>query len=188
MSEPIPDAPPLRIMALHALAYCERLFYLEEVEEIRIADHRVYAGRTLHEAEVPSDGGELQSLTLESAAWGLKGRLDYLRYRDGLLVPFEHKRGRSKGDEAWDSDRLQIIAYAAVLAEHVGRAILEGRIRYHANSKTVRVPIDAAALDELSRAIGRARALAASIDRPPVADNENLCAPLLPRPGVSAGG
>ena len=23
---------PLRIMALHALAYCERLFYLEEVE------------------------------------------------------------------------------------------------------------------------------------------------------------
>ena len=39
----------VRVMALHALVYCERLFYLEEVEEIRIADHRVYAGRTLHE-------------------------------------------------------------------------------------------------------------------------------------------
>ena len=25
--------PPVRVMALHALAYCERLFYLEEVEE-----------------------------------------------------------------------------------------------------------------------------------------------------------
>jgi len=36
-------------MALHALAYCERLFYLEEVGGIRIADEAVYAGRRLHE-------------------------------------------------------------------------------------------------------------------------------------------
>jgi len=32
---------PLRIMALHALGYCERLFYLEEVENLRVADERV---------------------------------------------------------------------------------------------------------------------------------------------------
>jgi CRISPR-associated protein Cas1 len=32
------DTIPLRIMALHALLYCERLFYLEEVEEIRLTD------------------------------------------------------------------------------------------------------------------------------------------------------
>src|SRR3989442_12659110 len=41
-------AQPLRIMSLHALAYCERLFYLEEVEEMRVADERIYAGRRLH--------------------------------------------------------------------------------------------------------------------------------------------
>ena len=35
-----------RVMALHAVAYCERLFYLEK---IRLADERVYAGRLLHE-------------------------------------------------------------------------------------------------------------------------------------------
>lgn len=40
-SNPSDDLPPLRIMALHALAYCQRLFYLEEVEEIRVADQRV---------------------------------------------------------------------------------------------------------------------------------------------------
>jgi hypothetical protein len=34
-------APLLRVSALHALAYCERLFYLEEVEEIRIPDAAV---------------------------------------------------------------------------------------------------------------------------------------------------
>jgi len=39
----------IRVMALHALAYCERLFYLEEVEEIHLADASVYAGRTVHE-------------------------------------------------------------------------------------------------------------------------------------------
>lgn len=38
MSTDALTAPTLRVMALHALAYCERLFYLEEVEEIRVAD------------------------------------------------------------------------------------------------------------------------------------------------------
>jgi len=41
-------AEPLRVMSLHALAYCERLFYREEVEEMRVADASVYAGRRLH--------------------------------------------------------------------------------------------------------------------------------------------
>ena len=36
----------LRVESLHALAYCERLFYLEEVENVRLADASVYAGRT----------------------------------------------------------------------------------------------------------------------------------------------
>lgn len=31
-------ASPLRVMAVHAPAYCQRLFYLEEVEELRVAD------------------------------------------------------------------------------------------------------------------------------------------------------
>jgi len=56
--------PLIRVMALHALAYCERLFYLEEVEEIRVADHRVYAGRTLHKGI--DEDGEWSSVALES--------------------------------------------------------------------------------------------------------------------------
>ena len=61
---------PLRIMALHALGYCERLFYLEEVENLRVADERVYAGRRLHvEIEREEDEGGWLTLTLESERW-----------------------------------------------------------------------------------------------------------------------
>jgi CRISPR-associated protein Cas1 len=52
MVEPL---PLIRVMAIHALGYCERLFYLEEVEEIRVADERIYAGRTLHETLAETD-------------------------------------------------------------------------------------------------------------------------------------
>lgn len=38
LSLPVLDShrPPVRVMALHALAYCTRLFYLEEVEELLV--------------------------------------------------------------------------------------------------------------------------------------------------------
>lgn len=77
------SADLIRVMALHALAYCERLFYLEEVEEIRIADASVYAGRTLHEElrQTEEEKGEWTSRMLSSPALGLTGKVDCLRRR-----------------------------------------------------------------------------------------------------------
>lgn len=43
------NEPLIRVMALHAVVYCSRLYYLEEVEEIRVADAAVWSGRRLHE-------------------------------------------------------------------------------------------------------------------------------------------
>ena len=233
-------AQPLRIMSLHALAYCERLFYLEEVEETRMADERVYAGRRLHveiekkedqrtrkgnvlaQSDIPRrkkrltptdktrkapweiepenvetakversdpdqsasdrarEEGEPLRLILESEKWGLTGKVDCIRRRDGLLIPYEHKRGRSARSannepEAWASDRLQVIAYAAMVAEHSRKEVTEGRIRYHSDNVMVRVPIDDVAYDDLKKAIVRARVLQSSVERPPVTDNERLC-------------
>src|SRR5436305_5744603 len=93
---PLLDAhePPVRVMALHALAYCPRLFYLEEVEEIRVADAAVYAGRQLHAALEVDEEGEAASVELTSAGLGLTGKVDCLRRRDGSYVPYEHKRGK----------------------------------------------------------------------------------------------
>ena len=171
----------LRVMSLHALAYCERLFYLEEVEEMRVADARVYAGRRLHVEIERDEEGDWHTLELESAALGLRGKVDCLRKRDGVLIPYEHKRGRSARSvegtpQAWGSDRIQITAYAALVAEHTGQMIPEARVRYHADNVTVRVPIDEQALADLRRAIDRAHELQATIERPPVATNERLCA------------
>lgn len=172
--------PPVRVMALHALAYCPRLFYLEEVEEIRVADAAVYAGRQLHAALEADEDGEAVSLELSSAALGLFGKVDCLRRRDGSYLPYEHKRGqpaRSPGQPpaAWPSDRLQIIAYALLIEEAFGQPIPEGRIRYHAANVTVRVPIDDAARADLRAAVAEARRLRASLERPPIAANDRLC-------------
>jgi CRISPR-associated protein Cas1 len=172
--------PPLRVMSLHALAYCPRLFYLEEVEEIRVADARVYAGRELHASLAADEDGERTQLELADTALGLVGKVDALRRRDGSLLPYEHKRGRSRRDgktpEAWPSDRLQVVAYAALIESATGETVAEGRVRYHADNVTVRVPVDEKARADLAGAVATARRLRESTERPPVAENERLCA------------
>lgn len=167
------DRPLTRVMALHALAYCERLFYLEEVEEIRVADANVYAGRRLH-VEL-ADDEELQTLELEDAELGLVGKMDAIRRRDGEIYPYEHKRGRSNNGEAWFSDRVQVGAYAMLLERSLETVIRQARIRYHRDHKTVIVNIDGALCNDVRRMIDRADELRSRIERPPITPNENLC-------------
>jgi CRISPR-associated protein Cas1 len=172
--------PAIRIEALHALAYCRRLFYFQEVERISVPHERVFAGRALHAALEADEEGEAVSLELASEAMGLIGKVDCVRRRDGSHLPYEHKRGKPARDkdnkpEAWPSDRLQLIAYAVLLEESTGQAIPEGRIRYHAANVTVRVPIDDRARQDLADAIAESRRLRESIERPPITDTPRLC-------------
>ncbi|MEQ8785542.1 MAG: type I-MYXAN CRISPR-associated endonuclease Cas1 [Pirellulaceae bacterium] len=169
-------------MALHALLYCERLFYLEEVEEIRVADGAVYAGRRLHDNVVPleDETPEYRSIELGSDDWGILGKADAVRRRDGKWVAYEHKRGRCRRDEnnrpaAWLSDRMQAIAYAVLIEEALGEPVLQSRVRYHADNVTAFVDINDQARQDLRSAVERARSLRRTTQRPPVAENENLC-------------
>src|ERR1700722_3319690 len=176
---PVVD-PPIRIMALHALLYCERLFYLEEVEEIRVANAAVYAGRELHESLAAEEGEAWESLELFSPEIGIFGKLDCLKRRDGQLVPYEHKRGRCRRADdntplAWDSDRVQAGAYAMLLEKTLNKPMAEARVHYHADNVTVRLPIDDSMRAEVTAAIARARELRASLERPPITENEKLC-------------
>lgn len=173
--------PPIRVMALHALAYCERLFYLEEVEEIRVADASIYAGRVLHQEmkDVEEKHTEWSTYQLSSELLGLAGKADSLRYRDGSLVPYEHKRGRPKreGDAvtAWPSDALQVCAYGMLIEEKTGKHIKECRVRYHAENITVRVPLNDESRNAVLNAVARARYLRNSTIRPAITNNDRLC-------------
>lgn len=169
------DEPFLRVMALHALAYCERLFYLEEVEEIRVADANVYSGRRLHDQI--DKGPDIYTVELASERLGIRGKVDAARREDGRLVVTEHKKGRSKkGVEAWPSDRLQVLAYALLLSEHRGEPVPEAVIRYHADRKTIRISVDKKEAEALvGAAVQRARDLRAQLQRPPVSVPERQC-------------
>src|SRR5262245_17067993 len=124
--------------------------------------------------------GTWQKAQLESEALGIRGAVDLLRRRDGRLIPYEHKRGRSGGKgkarEAWRTDRIQVGAYAMLVEEAYGQAIGEARVRYHADGVSVLVLVDDALRAEVRRTIDRARELCSTTFRPPITDNERLCA------------
>ena len=172
--------PTIRVCALHALAYCPRLFYLEEVEELYTQDAAVFAGRRLHAELEKQEDEDWEELFLESETLGLRGRVDALRTRDGQTIPYEHKRGRCYRDannqpQAWESDRIQILAYACLLEAALGIPIIEGRIRYHTDNVLVHVPLDDSGRATVRTTIEQARQLRASTERPPVTTNERLC-------------
>jgi CRISPR-associated protein Cas1 len=172
--------PPIRVMALHALAYCERLFYLEEVEEIRVANAAVYAGRAEHErlraGEPPPDA---RTFDLSSDRLGLVGRVDAVRRHDGVWVPLEIKRGRARREGstpvAWPTDALQAGAYAMLLEEALGAPVPEAHIRYLADDVTVVVPVTDALRTAVHEAVRRGQELRRRLERPPVTTNDRLC-------------
>lgn len=178
LAESIQDT--IRVSALHAFAYCPRLFYLEEVEELYTQDAAVFAGRRLHEEIDKQENEEWLDLYLEDEILGLRGRVDALRLRNGATIPYEHKRGRCHRDEnkqpqAWDSDKLQTLAYCCLLEAALGITVQEGRIRYHADNVLVHVPLDEQGRKWVRECIQQARELRKSPYRPPVIDNEHLC-------------
>ncbi|MDB9311777.1 type I-MYXAN CRISPR-associated endonuclease Cas1 [Spirulina sp. CS-785/01] len=170
----------IRVSALHAFAYCPRLFYLEEVEELYTQDAAVFAGRRLHAEIERNEEEDWEDLYLENETLGLRGRVDALRTREGQLIPYEHKRGRCYRDEqkqaqAWESDKLQVLAYCCLIEAALGTPVAEGRIRYHADNVVVHIPLDDSGRDWVHQTIAAAGMLRHSAYRPPVTENEQLC-------------
>lgn len=170
----------IRVNALHALTYCPRLFYLEEVEELYTQDDAVFAGRRLHAELERADDKDWEQLTLESENLGLRGKVDAIKTKRGNFIPYEHKRGHcfrldDESAGAWPSDRIQILAYAMLIEAAKACKVAEGRVRYHADNVTVTIPLDDAGRNDVLSAISQARILRESLERPPVTENERLC-------------
>ncbi len=174
------ETETIRVSALHALAYCPRLYYLEEVEELYTQDTAVFAGRRLHAELEKKEDEDWEDLFLVSEELGLRGRVDALKTRDGQTIPYEHKRGRchrneNKQPQAWESDRLQILAYCYLIESALGIKVTEGRIRYHADNVLVHIPFDDEGKKLVEQAIALAQKIRTSTQRPPVTENERLC-------------
>jgi len=174
------DHALLRVNSLHALTYCPRLFYLEEVEEQYTQDDAVFAGRRLHSELERADDSDWESLNLEDESLGLRGKVDAIRTKRGRFIPYEHKRGHCfrNDDEsagAWPSDRIQALAYAMLIERAKSCTVDEARIRYHSDNVTVTTPVDDAGRDDVLRCIQQALKLRQSLERPPVSENEKLC-------------
>lgn len=173
--------PIIRVMGLHSIAYCERLFYLEEVEKILLADERIFEGRRIHE-EIKIDNNDIHRIeTFEytSEILSLTGKVDRLQKRDGEWIPYEYKKGRSKTTgknfEAWEPDIFQIIGYSLLIEESTGRKISEGRIKYLKNNVLVKIQITDELKEKTHEYILKAKSLFSQKKRPPVSLNQNLC-------------
>ncbi|MEO0537725.1 MAG: type I-MYXAN CRISPR-associated endonuclease Cas1 [Cyanobacteria bacterium P01_A01_bin.123] len=180
MSPANQEQDTIYVSALNALAYCPRQYYLQYVEGIHEANAEIYSGLRLH-AELEREGGEdWQQLVLENAQLGLRGKVDALKTRAGQTIPYEHKKGRSYRDEnnqpqAWESDRIQILAYAYLIEAELDITVQEGRIRYHTDNALVHIPFDEKGRQDVLAAIEQAKQLQASLERPPITSNQQLC-------------
>ena len=172
---------PIRVMGIHSISYCERLFYLEEVEGILIADERVYQGRSLHE-EIKVDNEDInriESFEYTSDFLGLTGKVDRLQKRDGNWIPYEHTKGSSrsngKSKEAWQPDIYQVIGYVLLIEEASGRKIEEARIKYHRDNVLVKISVTEDLKNQVKEIIKKAQILMNQKERPKVSENPNLC-------------
>jgi hypothetical protein len=107
-ADPLANEPLIRIEALHAMKYCERLFYFQEVEQISVAHPDVYAGRRLHDDVVPEDdvSPEKRSFQVESETWGLIGKADAVRKRGcvkRLSIRIPGRRLSIRGLLSWNA-------------------------------------------------------------------------------------
>ncbi len=95
-AEPAPSAvgeppPVIRVMALHALMYCERLFIWRRSKESTSRTQK--CSKEANCMKIWSRESRSRISRWKTSGWGLVGRLDAVRRRDGGTIEYEHKKG-----------------------------------------------------------------------------------------------
>ena len=117
---------------------------------LRIASIKSSLSKGFRKDEIWSnlDSLYISELRLESEALGLRGRADrvMISKSEGTIIPFELK---SREDNIFHSDEIQLTAYAMLLEEKYKRKILIGMIEVGNNKKEI--PITEANKSEIIR-------------------------------------
>jgi CRISPR-associated protein Cas1 len=185
---PLPDYLPARMV--NEFVYCPRLFFYEWVDGVFQASADTVEGALRHEKldsrndamPDPESAGDdrirSRSVQVSSEAHKLIATIDLVEGAAGRVSPVDYKKGRPRdgadGPEAWPSDRVQVCVQALLLRE-TGYACDEAVLYYDQTRQRVRVPIDAALVDETLSVIARARAVAERGILPAPLDNSPKC-------------
>jgi CRISPR-associated protein Cas4 len=113
----------------------------------------------------------LSEIKLESDAIGLKGRVDRIQVsrKDNTIIPYELK---SREDNIYHSDELQLTAYAMLLEPYYRTTIEKGIIEVGNNKKEI--PITQANKDEVLKIADLIRNIKEN-SPPPMQSNFNKC-------------
>lgn len=113
----------------------------------------------------------ISELKLESSELGLKGRVDriLISKKDGSIIPFELK---SREDNIFHSDEIQLTAYAMLLEDRYKREIKKGIVEVGNNKKEI--PISEENKKEVLQFADSIRNIAEN-PIPPMQSNFNKC-------------
>ncbi|GAB4109645.1 MAG: CRISPR-associated endonuclease Cas1 [Sandaracinaceae bacterium] len=187
-----PDAPELvPARMVNEVLYCERLLYLEwaqgEFEDnVFTADGRVVHRRVdqargqLPDPDADDDEApppwQARSVWLSSERLGLTAKLDVVEGEGGVVVPVEHKRGKSPGltEGAYLPERAQVCAHVLLLRDH-GYHVPHGEIWFAGDRRRVTIAIDDRLVATTLRAIERAKEVVRQAVIPPPLEGDPRC-------------
>jgi CRISPR-associated protein Cas1 len=176
----LPDYLPARMV--NEFVYCPRLFFYEWVDGVfresvdtvegKIQHQRVDAKAT--ELPKPEDAAtdeiHSRSVTLSSDRLRVIAKIDMVEGSEHGVSPVDYKHGRPRegkdGLELWPADRAQLAVQGLVLRE-AGYECAEGIAYYAKTKQRVRVPFDAALVQETESIIAEAWGVARAGRIPP---------------------
>jgi len=184
--------PPMPVRRLQNYAFCPRQFYFQWVEGIFLENADTIEGSAMHRqtdkpSQLPEDpremelpeGARLRSLSLESEALGLTGKIDVCEGTDDGIEVIDHKKGSAmrgvNGERlAKPYDAVQVAAYVLMLREQ-GHSVNAASIYYATERRRVPVPLTDELFATVHRLLAEARAVAESGQCPPPLRDDSRC-------------
>jgi CRISPR-associated protein Cas1 len=184
-----PDYLPARMV--NEFVYCPRLFFYEWVEglfresadtlEGKLQHRRVDEKTSAMPAPAGADGERIhaRSVSLSSERLRVIAKTDLIELSGAVATPVDYKHGKPRegrdGLELWPPDRVQLAIQGLILREN-GYECREGVVYYASTRQRVRVPFDAAVIEEAERAISGAWQTALGGAIPPPLSDSPKCA------------
>ncbi len=185
------EIPLLPVRRLHNYVYCPRLFYLQWVENLFVANEDTVEGDAIHSrVDAPSrlkhealtaEGGALRSVALSSEKLRIAGVVDLLEKNaeTGYVSLVDYKKGHparnDSGDwEVKENDAVQLAAYALLLAES-GVQVSAASVYYAAVKRHVSLELTDELFDKCKAYIAAAFEVAEQGNCPPPIEHFSRC-------------